>query len=234
VKQDKKKEWSTYRRLHLQRQHKSRAKREAIEKEGIYCFVGGTRGRPYMQVLKTDYLRIFKEEGQTLRQSNFYHKVTPHRAADLMRNHLENTIYDRLLTHMQALAKVEETTLKNEGRTLSSHEKEIFSKAITDDPVRLNNESRATTTRKRWIQNVLSKVNHRCQSNPGHLQHAWQDLIGVENAQQVRLTYVDKKRGIAYCQSVSPTVSASLRMNRNLAQELGKSLDLKISRIVYR
>ncbi|MEM1158655.1 MAG: hypothetical protein AAF649_02500 [Verrucomicrobiota bacterium] len=232
--QDKKKEWSTYRRLKLQRQHKSRAKREVIEKEGIYCFIGGTRGRPYMQVLKTDYLRIFKAEEQALRQSDLFKKITPDRAADLMRNHLENIIYDRLLSHMQALAKVEETTLKNEGRSLSSNEREIYSKALKDDPVQLNHESRATTTRKRWIQSVLSKVNHRSQSNPSHLQHTWQDLVGVENAQQVRLTYVDKKRGIAYCQSINPSATASLRMQRNLAQLLGQSLDLRITRIVYR
>jgi hypothetical protein len=227
-------EWSTYKRLQLNRKHKSRAKRSAIEKEGIYYFVGGTRGRPFMQVLRTDYLRIFQEEEKKLRSSAFFQKVTRHQAADLMRNHLENLIYDRLLTHAQSMAKLEETTLKNEGRSLSAHEKEIYSKAITESPVQMDTESRATTTRKRWIQSVLSKVSHRCQSSPNHLQNVWQELIGVENAQQVRLNFVDKKKGIAYCQSVSPTVSASLRMKRNLALELGKALDLKITRIVYR
>lgn len=231
---DKKKEWSTYRRLHLQRPHKSRAKREAIEKEGIDCFIGGTRGRPYLQVPKAEYLRIFKEEEVILRNSDFFKKVTSPRAADLMRNHLENQIYDRMLTHMQALAKVEETTLKNEGRSLSSHEREIYSQAIAKDPIQLNTESRATTTRKRWIQSVLSKVTHRCQSNPGQLQNTWQDIVGVESAQQVRLTYVDKNRGIAYCQSVNPSVSTRLRMNRGLAAELGKALNLKITRIVFK
>ncbi len=218
----------------MHRQHKSRVKREAIEKEGIYCFVGGTRGRPFMQVLKADYLRIFQEEEQSLRQSKFFQDVTPHQAADLMRQHLENLIYDRLLIHIQALEKVEETTLKNEGRTLSAHEKEIYSKAIKDNRVQLTQESRATTTRKRWIQSVLSKVSQRSQSNPHHLQTVWQDLVGVENAQQVRLNYVDKKKGIAYCQSINPSASASLRMQRQLAQQLGQALDLKISRIVYR
>ena len=62
MEKDKKKEWSTYKRLNLQRKHKSRAKREAVEKQGMYCFIGGQEGRPYLKVLKTDYLRFFREE----------------------------------------------------------------------------------------------------------------------------------------------------------------------------
>lgn len=232
--QDKKKEWSTYRRLNLQRQHKSRAKREAIEKKGIYCFIGGSRERPYLQVLKADYLRIFEEEKKTLRESNFLKHVDSVHKADLMRSHLENLIYDRLLTHTQSLAKIEETTLKNEGRTLSAHEREIYSNAIKDASVQLDPASRATTNRKRWIQGVLSKVSHRAQTGSDQLQSIWQDLVGVETAQQVRLNYIDKKRGIAYCQSINPSATASLRIQRDLAQQLGKSLNLKITKIVFR
>ncbi|MEM9399475.1 MAG: hypothetical protein AAF984_04650, partial [Verrucomicrobiota bacterium] len=51
----KRKEFSTYRALKLHRDHKARARRENINKQNIFLYIGGdTPDRPYLKVLKTE------------------------------------------------------------------------------------------------------------------------------------------------------------------------------------
>ncbi|MEM6821810.1 MAG: hypothetical protein AAF558_07730 [Verrucomicrobiota bacterium] len=234
MQRDKKQEWTVYRRLKLDRKHKSRAKRSIVEGEGIYCFVGGTRGRPYLKVLKADYVRFWREEEAKSRKSILYKKLPTHRAADLLRLQLEKNVYDRLLAHHQALSHLESATRQREGRTLSAHEKEIYSKALDENPVSLNEQSRAKSNRKRWIHSVLGRIEDRNESHPDRLQNVWQNLVGVEEAKHVCLNNINSKRGIAYCRSTNPAMSYKLRQRQDLPKLLSEALGIKVSKIVYR
>lgn len=231
---DKKQEWATYRRLHLNRQHKSRAKRGKVDDGGIYQFIGGTRERPWLKVLKADYHRIFREEADQVQKSPLIEQLPPGKAADLLRSRLENQIYDRLLVHQQAMSEVEARTRQSEGRTLSAREKEIFGKTLDREKVDLDQEARARTTRKRWIQSVISSISQRNESAPDRLQSIWQEIVGPEDAQQVRLNYINCQRGIAYCQSVNPSISYRLRRQQGIKESLSKALNIQIKQIVFR
>lgn len=235
MQRDKKQEWATYRRLNLQRQQKSKAKRAAVDEQGIYCYVGGDNDRPWLRVLRTDYLRILHEELMRMRESPLRLGVDDPMMDDLMRGEVERRVYDRLLTHQQTLASVEAATRKNEGRCLTSHELSLVAKMVDEsDPAPLTEQARADRQRQRWVRSVVTRIGDRCTDNPRQLEQVWLDVVGPEDAGQVRLTHIDKTQGIAYCQSLNPTVSYRLRRRSDLAEALGSGLGIKIKKVVFR
>ncbi|MGF1679314.1 MAG: hypothetical protein ACFCUX_08975 [Candidatus Methylacidiphilales bacterium] len=239
--QEKKREWATYRRLELDRRHKSRAKREGVEASGIHRYIGGTQERPYLLVLKEDYERFLKEELSHWRSKLSANPEAAEREAagrtvDWMRQQVENAVYDRLLAREAGMNKVEQQILQQEGRTMTSTERMRYEAHLDQHSgvPASDVEQRARTARLLWMQRLVRKISARQKTAPTPLQHVWQELVGVEDAQQVSLNYINKEKGIAYCQSLNPSVSFRLRGRRELPEQLSKALNLRITKIVFR
>jgi len=187
-----------------------------------------------MKVPRPDYLRALEEEIQQLNPQQVGSGMSRDAFLDLMRPTLENRIYDRFLEQDQTVKKMEEAIFQQEGRMPTTYEKSLFAKTLTPSSTPWSPRDRANKIRRHWVHSLLRSIRCRTDTHPDHLQQIWQNLVGPEDAGQVRLTHVNRQRGLAYCQSLNPSVSYRLQRQPQLRVQLGEALKVRIRKIVFR
>ncbi|MDD5260887.1 MAG: hypothetical protein PHD76_03470 [Methylacidiphilales bacterium] len=230
---EKKREWATYFKLHLHRQFKSRAKREALAGKGLFVAIGGdTPDRPYLKVLKTDYVLTWQQIAFEMVEKLEKSRLDPADCFNLLRVQIEREVYCRLSAKSEELARLNRQFEKGHGRAMTAREQELYAGAMKlgAPPVRVA----ANATRSLWLNSVLDKIRRAQGQSPNHLQQAWASLVGTEAAMETVLEKVDASRGLAYCKTLSSARRYSLQRKSDLAVRLGKLLNLNIQKIVFR
>jgi len=230
---EKKREFATYYRLHLDRQLKSRAKREAVSRKGLYVFLGGdTPDRPYLKVLKSEYLRVWKETAWQLSQQTSGSGGDPDALFNLLRPHIERQVYRQLSVQSAQMAQLDREFQKRQGRALTVLEKEQYARALQqqDSPPQAEKGGH----RRMWINSLLDKVRHNQSNQADFLQQIWANLVGSEAAMETQLYKIDAAKGVAYCRSLSSSRNFQLQGQKNLAALLGKALKTNIRKIIFR
>ncbi|MDX6767421.1 MAG: hypothetical protein SFU85_11595 [Candidatus Methylacidiphilales bacterium] len=228
---EKKREWATYRKLDLQRQHKSRAKRDALASGGLHLFIGGSDpDRPWLKVARADYVRVWKEVDAELARDQ------PDPAArELLRVRHEQMVYDRLLAQSSEMRGVGDTFQKSHGRAMTTHERELYARISRDrDHSPLTPQERAKRVRSLWMHGLMDKIRRNQSGNPQRMQQIWAEVVGPEAAQDSTLDYVDAVRGLAVCRTTSSIRAQQLKREPGLAAKLGQALGQKITRIAFR
>lgn len=232
----KKNELATYKRLGLSREGKSKRQRQKAEAEKLHRYIGqGTASRPYLKVLRSDYLRVWDEVNTELAQKNAPSGLTPAEWADWRRVRVEREVYDRLARQHRAMVELESSFQKRHGRGLTPHERSLFGRMMEKDEGSASSpQKRARALRKSVAAEVLGKVESKRRHQPARLQQAWATVVGEEAAQETFLEKIDTQNGIAVCRCLSSTLAFKLRRRRNLAAKLGKELGMSLKRIVFR
>lgn len=228
---EKKREWATYRKLDLQRQHKSRAKRDAVASGGLHLYIGGTDSdRPWLKVSRAEYVRIWKEVAAELALQN------PDVASrELLRIRQEQMVYDRLLAQTSEMRGVGDQFQKAHGRNMTTHERELYARvSLHDDHTPLSPQERAKRVRSLWMHGLMDKIRRNQSGSAGRMQQIWAEVVGPEAAQDSTLDYVDPLRGLAVCRTTSSIRAQQLKRQPGLAAKLGQALGTKITRISFR
>lgn len=235
MERDKKREFATYYKLHLDRQLKSRAKRSAVAQKGLHVFIGGySADLPYLKVPKASYVTTWKMVANELFSSLAGKTGHPEDCFNLLLPRIERETYSRLASQALSLSELDREFTKQHGRSLTVREKELYSNALDqqepESPVVC-----ARKVRKIWLNSVVGKIRRAQNNNPNNLQKAWAGTVGTEAAMETVLERIDPLKGIAYCSSTSSVRRFELqRRNASLAAQLGKQLKMNIKKIVFR
>lgn len=231
VESEKKREWATYRKLDLQRQHKSRAKRDAVASGGLHLYIGGTDpDRPWIRVARADYTRVWKEVALELAR-----ETPDEHSRELQRVRQEQMVYDRLLAQSSEMRGVGDQFQKAHGRAMTTHERELYTRiSRKDDHTPLSPQERAQRVRSLWMHSLMDKIRRNQAGSPGRMQQIWAEVVGAEAAQDSTLDYVDSLRGLAVCRTTSSIRAQQLKRQPGLAAKLGQALGQKITRIAFR
>ncbi|NJL19528.1 MAG: hypothetical protein HC901_04640 [Bdellovibrionaceae bacterium] len=173
----KRRELSVYRRVGLRWDAKSRAARRRIEQEGIFRFIGeGTSSRPWIKVLRTEYLRAWNRAAEVMNRSPLLQQLEDGRAANLLRQSLERLIYDDLVAHARDLAQMEQQFERTHGRAMSPHELECCLRTMGTQPVPAQTSTpavRATQLRQVRLNQVMRNLRRQHGSHVNQLQDVW-------------------------------------------------------------
>jgi hypothetical protein len=228
---EKKREWATYRKLDLQRQHKSRAKRDAVASGGLHLFIGGTDSdRPWLKVDRSDYVQVWKEVAAELAKQN-----PDDSSRELLRVRQEQIVYDRLLARASEMRGVGDQFQKSHGRAMTTHERELYTRISRDDAHQpLSPQDRAERVRSLWMHGLMNKIRRNQSGSAGRMQQIWAEVVGAEAAQDSTLDYVDPLRGLAVCRTTSSIRAQQLKRQHGLAAKLSQALGTIITRIAFR
>jgi hypothetical protein len=234
----KKQELKTYNSLKLGRDQKSKAKRERLKDKKIYMFVGeGTTERPYIQVLKADYERVWQDIHQQMLKEAAELKMHFSVYDDAQKIKLERTIYDILIVLQDELENLNQSFQKTHGRKMTPHEQELFGKTMKMEPVESNKQpsfaQKADNQRKSLINGLLGKINTHQSKQAPQLARAWTMAVGEQMALETNLERIDDQKGIAYCRCTNSSRTFQLRRQKDLPQKLSDILGLQIKRIVF-
>ncbi|MDR0533935.1 MAG: hypothetical protein LBH01_08270 [Verrucomicrobiales bacterium] len=234
MERDKKREFATYYKLHLDRQLKSRAKREAVARHGIYVFIGGySANYPYLKVLKSSYVATWKTVARELTSRLADSFGNAEDCFNLLLPRIERETYSRLASQAVNLSELDQQFTKQHGRSMTAREKELYANALNQQQ-ESNPAVCAQKVRKIWLNSVVNKVRKAQGANRDNLQKAWADVVGSEAAMETILERIDSLKGIAYCSSTSSVRRFELQRKGNLPALLGKQLKLNIRKIVFR
>lgn len=228
---EKARELATYTKLGLGRQHKSRRRRDAVDAAGLHRYIGGNGpDRPWMKVLRSDYVREWHEAAARLewdRQTDA--------ARDLLRPRLEGMVYDRLAGQAERVRALDAGFRKTHGRGMTAAERTLYAQAGALAPVPVvDAEARARTARRVWVQDLVGRMRERSERAPSRLQQVWASVVGAEAAMETSLEAVDAVRGIAWCGSLSSVRAHAIRRMPGLAQKLSAQLGLKIQKVLFK
>jgi hypothetical protein len=228
---EKAREIATYAKLGLNRQHKSRRRRDAVASAGLHRFIGGTDpDRPWIKVAQADYTRVWHEVAAEL-------KLQDHDDAtrDVLRPKLEQTVYDRLVVHAEHARTLGSAFQKTHGRAMTAHEREIYARVRKEkSDTTLTAEGRAQRVRSLWARGLMDQIRGRQEGHPHRLQQIWASLVGAEAAMETSLESYDAVRGIAFCRSLSSVRAHTLRRDPSLPAKLSQALHVKISKVLFR
>lgn len=233
---DKKKEMATYRDLDLDRLHKSKFGRGKVHAGRLYVYLGdGHADRPYLKVLRSDYLRVWEQvKAEWMKEAEGL-KVSYATFDNLQRTKLENRVYDLLSREFGDLSVLESNFLKTHGRRMSPQERSIYARAAAKGPVgRLDPATAARATRRATLNDLLHKIELKQKDEPGRLQQAWATVVGPEMSLETLLESVDREKGLAICRCLSSTRAFVLRRRKDLPAKLSEILGVKIDKVVFR
>lgn len=232
----KKNEMATYKRLGLSREHKSKRGREKASREKLYCYIGkNAPDRPFLKVLRSEYLRIWDEENVKSASQKAPKGVSEDQWADLRRHQVETAVYFRLARQHQTLSALETSFQKRHGRGMTPHEKKLFAKMLEKEPLSVvSSQKRIQSARKSVVDGVVRKIEGKRRHQPARLQQAWATVVGEEAAQETFLEKMDVQNGVALCRCLSSTLAFKLRRHKTLAAKLGKELGMNIRKIIFR
>jgi hypothetical protein len=234
MEREKKREFATYFKLHLDRQLKSRAKRQSVADKGLYVFIGGYSAEtPYLKVPKDSYVRTWKivANEQLSRLADKIDNVAD--CFNLLLPRIERETYARLAAQVSSLSELDRQFTRQQGRSMTVREKELYANALgkqeATDPAVC-----AQKVRKIWLNSVVNKIRRAQDNHPHNLQKAWASVVGTEAAMETILESVDPLKGIAYCSSTSSVRRFELQRKGGLPALLGRQLRLNIRKIVFR
>ena len=236
----KRKEFSTYRTLKLNRTHKSRAKRQALSEQMIFCYIGGdSPNRPYLKVLKSEYHRVWIEVVNDIRVKSHNSGFTLEQIMDLNHGKVQKLVYERLADHAQALEALESNFVQQHGRKMTPHELKLYTRLLNKEPQtktspKIDPVESSQSMRKMVVQKVMKKIRDAQKRDPGKLQQAWATVVGSEMALDSHLERIDSERGLAICKCLSSARIYELRRDRSLPQKLSKELGMHVQRIIFR
>lgn len=236
----KKEEISTYHALRLGRQQKSRRKREILCDKGIFCFIGGkTPGRPFLKVLRSEYDRVWREVMDELRLKEKTQGLSLEQFDDLIRGKAERLTYERLAVQVHDVEDLEAHFEEKHGRRMTYQERKLYSrllKSAENQPSAsaARPEAQARSSRKFWLNEVVSQVQRNQKRQPDRLRQAWVALVGSEIAKESTLESVDTNKGIAICRCVNSARAFELRRRRDLPGKLAEALQMNVTRIFFR
>jgi len=227
---EKAREIATYAKLGLNRQHKSRRRREAASAGGLCRFIGGTDSdRPWIKVGERDYQEAWRAAAAELEWAR---RTDAER--DLLRPRLEQRVYDRLVARAGEARKLGEEFDKTHGRPMTEKERLIYAQVRVEAAADLSAGERAGRLRGLWARGLVEQIRRRQEGHPRRLQEAWASVVGSEAAMQTALLSYDAARGVAYCSSLSSVVAHGLRRKPGLVEKLSQTLGVKITRVVFR
>lgn len=232
----KKNEFTTYKKLGLSREHKSRKNRRKAEEERIWLYIGGERAdRPFLKVLKSDYLRVWDEVNGKMAKEKGLKGLSIEQWADLQKKQIERAVYDVLAAKDQLVIELETSFKKKHGRGMTPHERSIYARAIENSKKEnVNIKRRAELLRKSILNNVLKQI-ERCQRNQSsRLQQAWATVVGTEAAQETLLEKIDEQNGVAVCRCLSSTLAFKLKRDKDLAARFSKELGFIVKKVIFR
>jgi hypothetical protein len=237
----KRQEFASYRKLGLDRTHKSEVRRRRLQERGIYAYVGANdSSRPFLKVLRSSYNKTRADVSKKILEDALRLGIAPEQADDLMRQKIEDAAYDALLGESRTLQRIELEFQKRHGRSLTPFEAERFV-AVMKTPREAPENPRESAvaegveerTRRRWLGDVIQGALRSHVQAPCHLQSAWASVAGTEAAMDTELRYVDYARGLAFCRCLSSTQMHMLKRQSDLASRLGLALGVKINKIVF-
>jgi hypothetical protein len=230
----KKTEMKTYKVLELGREHKSKAGRKRAEASKLYRFIGGdTSERPYIKVLRSDYIRTWDEMNLKLASRPKPKEISKDKWADYRRHEVEKAVYEELAQKTQLMTNLEGVFREKHGRGMTPHERSIYTKTLESEK-KLGFQKRANFQRKSVLNEVLQKIEKQNRNEFGKLQQAWATVVGAEAAQEAILEKIDEQKGIAFCRCMSSTLAFRLKRQKGLAAKLAKELNRNIKRISFR
>ncbi|MDR1305619.1 MAG: hypothetical protein LBK76_10425 [Verrucomicrobiales bacterium] len=230
---EKKREWATYFKLHLDRQLKSRAKRQAVADRGVQLFIGGASpSMPFLKVSKSSYVKTWRSVANELVARLAEQTDRVEDCFNLLRPRIERETYARLAALTVNLSELDRQFAKRHGRPMTARERELYVNALKQQPPAATVS--AASLRKLWLNSVVGKIRRAQSERPDNLQKAWASVVGSEAAMETLLTRVDALKGIAYCHSLSSARRHALQRNPALPALLGRQLKLPIKKIVFR
>jgi hypothetical protein len=232
----KKQAFETFKKIGLFRTHKARRRREALRGGRVFLFIGnGDAARPYLKVLRTAYLEMRQTVSEEFRGQGDAAGLTTEQCDDLFAKRVEDTVYDRLLEHARALSDLETAFEKRHGRPMTPFEMEKYTSLLKGhDAGELRTPDRAFLNRRNWLNGIIRGVRRAQAGDTDRLQAAWAAAAGTEASQDTHLERIDPARGLAICRCLSSAQKHLLQRQRDLPERLGKTLGIKISRIVFR
>jgi hypothetical protein len=235
MEREKKREFATYFKLHLDRQLKSRAKRQAVADHGLYVFIGGQSAeRPFLKVPRDSYVRAWQAVAQELAAALAAQTGRAEDCFNLLLPRIERETYARLAAQAASLSELDRQFARQQGRPLTVRERELYADALNRQQEKAPAVC-AQKIRRIWLNSVIGKIRRAQGANRDHLQKTWAGLVGTEAAMETILERVDAQRGIAYCSSISSVRRFELqRRSVGLAAQLGRELKVKIRKIVFR
>jgi len=233
---DKKKEMATYRDLDLDRLHKSKFGRSKVHAGRLYLYLGdGHADRPYLKVLRSDYLRVWEQVKQEWVKEAKTLQISYEIFDNLQRVKLEHRVYDLLSREFGDLSVLESNFLKTHGRRMSPQERSIYARVSPSGPTpKLDTNTTAKATRRATLNELLHKIELKQKDEPGRLQQAWATVVGPEMSLETLLESVDREKGLAICRCLSSTRSFILRRRKDLPAKLSETLGVKIVKVVFR
>ena len=227
---EKKNEITTYQKLKLGREHKSTRKRNKVNEERLYRYVGeNTPERPYIKVSRAEYMRLWDEINQKIAMKENVSGFSVQKLADVRSKQVERAVYDEFARRQQSMSDLEDSFQSKQGRKMTPHERDLYGRMLTENDCFTSN---ARAVRKAALQGVLKKIEDRNRNQPAKLQQAWAMVVGEMNAQETFLEKIESNLAIVRC--LSSTLSFQLRRKKDLAPQLSKILGTKIQRIVFR
>lgn len=233
---DKKKEMATYRDLDLDRLHKSKFGRSKVSAGRLYVYLGdGHADRPYLKVLRADYLRVWEQVKKEWEEEARTLNVSYATFDNLQRAKLENRVYDLLALEFGELSVLEANFHKTHGRRMTPQERGIYARALDKGPAsKPDAATAAAINRRATLNEVLHKIELKQKDEPGRLQQAWATVVGPEMALETLLESVDREKGLAICRCLSSTRSFVLRRRKDLPAKLSEVLGVRIEKVVFR
>jgi len=233
---DKRREMETYRKLHLDRESKSFIRRQRAEKGRLYLYIGDRNSdRPWLKVLRADYEKQWKLSA--IKIISEIPQDTGKHILDFYKSRIERDVYDTLSAHHTLITRLDAQFLKQNGRRMTPHEKSVFistAKRGEGGVVSASAPARATTVRKRILNDLLQKIEDTHRHHAPNLQQAWAQIVGEEAAQETLLEKVDAQSGIAYCRCMNPTLRFKIQKIPGLSHKLARLLGMNIQKILFR
>lgn len=234
MEREKKREFATYYKLHLDRQLKSRAKRQKVADGGLYLFIGGHSAEmPFLKVPRDSYVRMWKSVADEL-SARLAGRVNDVGACfNLLAPRIERETYARLAALTARLSELDGQFVKRHGRSMTAREKELYTSALDREeaaPLTIS----AQKVRRIWLNSLMGKIRRAQTTSPDNLQKAWASVVGSEAAMETQLERVDPLKGVAYCRSLSSVRRFELQRQHGLPVLLGKQLKTPVRKIVFR
>lgn len=231
----KRQEIATYRKLNLDREVKSVRRRSCAEASGLYRYIGGLGvERPWLRVLKSDYMdmrtQVVREWKTRCQKAGLEQMIE----SDWAHQWIERETYDRLASRMLLLTRIHTAFRLQQQRDLTPHEITQFLKTLADDEKAESNVARAHCHRRRYLNEVLEKINRRAETEPGRLASIWAQAAGNAIASESCLEKIDTQTGIAWCRCFNPSTAFHLRHQRSIPKKLSDLTGLRVTKIMVR
>ncbi|MFZ5807576.1 MAG: DciA family protein [Verrucomicrobiota bacterium] len=222
----KRNEVATYKKLNLTREHKSIRRRRLAEASRLYRYIGeNSVERPYIKVLKNDYIKLWHET-----KTKLCPRSSPNNA---QLRQIEKQVYDELAQKQNLVADLDASFQKKHGRGMTPRERSIYNDLIQQANLSAPAQ-KVRMRRKTLLNDLLEKIEYGRKNSPVKLQQAWATLVGEEIAQQTLLERIDSQNGLAICRCFNSTLAFQLRRKKDLAKNLAQALHSNIQRIVFR